>query len=105
MTIAPRFCSGLAVLFGLTLLVQPVQAQTSTVAPPASSSQSNSGIGPATPSKAEVQKDESAILPSAEGHRNSAAPTMIRDCQKNPQDCTEGVTQKDKDTAKGEQSK
>ena len=80
--------------------IAPASAQT---APPASSSQS--GVGAETSTKQEVKKDEAAILPSAEGHKSSAAPTMVRDCTKNPKDCTEPVTNADKATAQGVQSK
>lgn len=78
-------------------LAVPAFAQTS--------QQGNSGTGAATPSKQDVKKDEGAILPSAEGHKSSAAPTMVRDCTKNPADCTEPVTPADKSTAVGVQSK
>lgn len=73
--------------------------------PPAPAAQSNSGTGAEVPNKQEVKKDEAAILPSAEGHKSSAAPTMVRDCTKNPADCTEPATPADKTTAQGVQSK
>lgn len=81
-------------------LAVPVFAQT-----PPQPQQGSSGIGAETSSKQEVKKDEAAILPSAEGHKSSAAPTMVRDCTKNPADCTEPVTPADKSTAAGVQSK
>jgi hypothetical protein len=40
----------------------------------------------------DVTIEDSAILPSAEGHEASRAPSMALDCEKNPQDCVEPLT-------------
>lgn len=89
----------LAVLFLAGQSLSAAMAQT----PPPSGD--NGGIGAEKPTKQEVRKDEAAILPNAEGHQSSAAPTMVRDCTKNPADCTEPLTRGDRSTAQGVQSK
>jgi hypothetical protein len=52
---------------------------------------------PATPAPPEGQN---AILPSADNHRNSAAPTMSPDCAKSPETCSKGLSASDAPDAK-----
>lgn len=40
----------------------------------------------------DVEVEDSAILPSAEDHRGSEAPTMALDCENNPEDCEDPLT-------------
>jgi hypothetical protein len=63
-------------------------------------SAAQSGTGAQTTSPADVKKDQSAVLPSAGSGGPSAAPTMVRDCLKRPEDCTEAPSPGDKQTAK-----
>ncbi len=50
--------------------------------------QTQPGFGARTISPGQIEKDASAILPSAGTSGASAAPTMVRNCQERPQDCT-----------------
>lgn len=76
MNVLPAAVLALALISGA---VQAQQTQTPGAAAP-----------PETPVQ-EVKPTQSAILPSAEDHKRSAAPTMQRDCTKNPADCQEPV--------------
>ena len=59
----------------------------------------NSGVGPETTDPKQVDKGQNMILPSAGSAGPSAAPTMVYDCQKKPQDCTDPATPADKAAA------
>jgi hypothetical protein len=59
----------------------------------------NSGVGPTTTDPTQVDKGQNMILPSAGNSGPSAAPTMVYDCEKKPQDCTEPATPADKAAA------
>ncbi|HEY8580768.1 MAG TPA: hypothetical protein VIL72_12835 [Beijerinckiaceae bacterium] len=59
--------------------------------------------GPASPpatSPAEVPLEANAVVPYAGAAGQSAAPTMVRDCQKAPQDCDEPLTNAERARAK-----
>jgi hypothetical protein len=59
---------------------------------------------PPTTSPTQIDKDASAVLPSAGSSGPSAAPTMVRDCVKNPSDCTKPPNAGDQATGQGAQS-
>lgn len=78
--------------FATVALAQQTPAPTT---PP----QANSGTGPTTTSPAEVDKSQNMILPSAGSSGPSAAPTMVYDCQKRPEDCRVPAKPQDKEGA------
>jgi hypothetical protein len=57
---------------------------------------SNAGIGKKTTDPKQIDKGQNMILPSAGESGPSAAPTMVYDCEKKPQDCTVPATPADK---------
>lgn len=79
-----------ALLIGAALGGAPVLAQPATPAQPSPepSPPSQPGVGPQTTHPAQVDKGQNMILPSAGQAGQSAAPTMVYDCEKKPQDCT-----------------
>ena len=56
----------------------------------------NAGIGEKAESPKDVDKGQNMILPSAGESTPSAAPTMVFDCQKKPEDCRTPATPADK---------
>lgn len=79
-----------ALLIGVALSAAPALAQTATPAQPSPepSPPTQPGVGPQTTHPAQVDKGQNMILPSAGQAGQSAAPTMVYDCEKRPQDCT-----------------
>ncbi|MDU0343107.1 hypothetical protein [Bosea rubneri] len=80
----------LALLIGLGLGAGQAFAQAATPAQPSPtpSPPAQPGVGPQTTHPAQVDKGQNMILPSAGQAGQSAAPTMVYDCEKKPQDCT-----------------
>ncbi|KQU50783.1 hypothetical protein ASG72_13110 [Bosea sp. Leaf344] len=58
-----------------------------------------SGLGPKTTDPSQIDKGQNMILPSAGSSGESRAPTMVFDCNKNPQDCTKPLNSGDKASA------
>jgi hypothetical protein len=79
-----------ALLIGAALGAGQTFAQTTTPAQPSTtpSPPEQPGVGPQTTHPAQVDKGQNMILPSAGQAGQSAAPTMVYDCEKKPQDCT-----------------
>ena len=90
---APLF----ALLIGLALGAGQGLAQTATPPQPSPepSPPTQPGVGPQTTHPAQVDKGQNMILPSAGQAGQSAAPTMVYDCEKKPQDCTTPATPAD----------
>jgi len=82
-----------ALLIGLTLGSGGLfaQAPSPTPNPPA-----QPGVGPQTTHPGQIDKGQNMILPSAGQAGQSAAPTMVFECEKRPQDCTTPATPADK---------
>lgn len=59
----------------------------------------NSGVGPTTTHPSQVDRGQNMILPSAGRSGQSAAPTMVYDCENKPQDCTTPPAPGDKGSA------
>lgn len=57
---------------------------------------SNAGVGDKAAAPKDVDKGQNMILPSAGSAGPSAAPTMVYDCQKKPEDCRTPATPTDK---------
>ena len=87
----------LALLIGLGLGAGQAFAQTATPAQPSTtpSPPAQPGVGPQTTHPAQIDKGQNMILPSAGQAGQSAAPTMVYDCEKKPQDCTTPATPAD----------
>ncbi len=66
---------------------------------PATGGTNASGLGPKTTDTDQIDKGQNMILPSAGSSGESRAPTMVFDCNKNPQDCTKPLNQGDKSSA------
>lgn len=66
---------------------------------PSGQHSTNPGVGQPTTDPKQVDKGQNMILPSAGNAGQSAAPTMVYDCQKKPQDCSDPATQADKNAA------
>lgn len=75
-------------------LASPVLAQAP--AQPTPTEKSNSGVGDKAAEPKDVDKGQNMILPSAGSAGPSAAPTMVYDCQKKPEDCRTPATPADK---------
>lgn len=58
------------------------------------------GLAQTPPPAATPPEGQNAILPSADNHRNSAAPTMSPDCAKAPETCSKGLSASDGPDAK-----
>ncbi|WP_439499367.1 hypothetical protein [Bosea sp. (in: a-proteobacteria)] len=92
-------------LASMTLLALAAGFALSTSAPaqttpaPADKPAANSGTGPVTTHPSQVDKGQNMILPSAGQAGQSAAPTMVYDCEKKPQDCTTPPSPGDKNSA------
>lgn len=86
-----------ALLIGFALGAGQAFAQTATPAQPSPepSPPTQPGVGPQTTHPAQIDKGQNMILPSAGQAGQSAAPTMVYDCQKKPQDCTTPATPAD----------
>lgn len=63
---------------------------------PAADAKTSSGVGKQATDPKEVDKGQNMILPSAGNAGPSAAPTMVYDCQKKPEDCRAPATPADK---------
>lgn len=87
-----------ALLLGFGLATAPALTQTATPAEPSTtpSPPMQPGVGPKTTDPSQIDKGQNMILPSAGQSGESAAPTMVFDCEKKPQDCTAPVTPADK---------
>lgn len=94
-----------ALLAGLALGTVQASAQGAGQAQPSPtpSPPAQPGVGPKTTNPTEVDKGQNMILPSAGQAGQSAAPTMVFECEKRPQDCTTPATPADK-TSKPELS-
>ncbi len=66
---------------------------------PQTQGNANSGVGDKADKPKDVDKGQNMILPSAGSSGQSAAPTMVYDCQAKPQDCTVPATPADKNAA------
>lgn len=66
---------------------------------PQTQGSANSGVGDKADDPKDVDKGQNMILPSAGSSGQSAAPTMVYDCQTKPQDCTVPATPADKNAA------
>lgn len=89
-----RACT-LAILALALFVANPAFAQTV----PQTQGGANSGVGDKADKPKDVDKGQNMILPSAGSSGQSAAPTMVYDCQAKPQDCTVPATPADKNAA------
>ncbi|WP_439492535.1 hypothetical protein [Bosea sp. (in: a-proteobacteria)] len=76
-------------------LAQP-QGQTTTAPSSPAEAKASGGLGPRTTNTTEIDKGQNMILPNAGRSGESAAPTMVYDCTKRPQDCTTPINPGDK---------
>lgn len=79
------------------------QAPSAPPAKPPANAETNAGVGDKADEPKDVDKGQNMILPSAGSAGPSAAPTMVYDCAKKPQDCTEPATPADKGGASHQQ--
>ena len=86
-----------AILSALTsaALAQP-QGQTTTAPSSPVEARASGGLGPKITNPTEIDKGQNMILPNAGVSHPSAAPTMVYDCTKRPQDCTTPINPGDK---------
>jgi hypothetical protein len=74
-------------------------AQGSSSPAPPGQNTTNPGVGEPKSDPKQVDKGQNMILPSAGSAGQSAAPTMVYDCQKRPQDCTDPASPADRRAA------
>lgn len=95
-----RSLPGLALAAILSALTSAAQAQpqgqTTTKPEAPAEAKASGGLGPKITNPTEIDKGQNMILPNAGVSHPSAAPTMVYDCTKRPQDCTTPVNPGDK---------